>query len=661
MRRRAAETLVAGAAAMLLTLVLAAGVLHAPSERIFGAEIVGRHHDPFTVMQQFAHPMSLGLYSQPLTDLTGATIARVTGAVAAYNWVVLLTFPLSAMGAYLLARHLALAPPAALFAALLFAFSPFHVAHAAYHPHVAQTQWLPLYLLALWRCMDRATAPAVAMLAAAAAAVTLSNFYGGLIAAVMTPIAVAAYWYGRARFAPCARRQLLATVAALGALAIAGVVFVWRAAPLVMTDPAALAFARDELFRYSAKWWSYLVPPVAHPWLGAGARRIWRASNVTVGLLEQQVSLGWSVIGLALIAIFGWVAAWAPWRVGVAAHRSSADPGERMLVPMLCAIAFVALLCSLSPERTVFGVVFTRPSALLYAIVPMFRSYARFGAIVQLMAALLAGLGVSRLLTLKTRTAYAACAVLMILAVAEYAVAPAALSRDTLPTEAHRWVMRQASASRAFDCAPLDAGSASVAWLTDGRIALADRAHDDCAEPQLAARLGASGFTHLIVRDTWERRWLRDHGGGDGLRLDASFAGADLFSIRPREHVYTAAMDGFWPREHGGGATWRWMSGDASWTIVTPAPQPHVTLEIEMHAFHVARELRVRLDQEPEQTLEVAAKPHAYRIGPLALSAGPHLLTFHSAAPATPADQIIGNGDRRALSFSIGEWKWSAE
>ena len=36
---------------------IAAPVLRAPSERIFGAEIVGRHHDPFTVMQQFARPI----------------------------------------------------------------------------------------------------------------------------------------------------------------------------------------------------------------------------------------------------------------------------------------------------------------------------------------------------------------------------------------------------------------------------------------------------------------------------------------------------------------------------------------------------------------------------------------------------------------------------
>jgi hypothetical protein len=670
LRRHAAEALGAGVAAVLLTLALAAPVLYAPSDRIFGAEIVGRHHDPFTVMQQFARPMSLGLYSQPLTDLTGAAIARGSGPVAAYNWLVLLSFPLSVIAAYLLARHLALAPAAALLAALLFGFSPFHIAQAAYHPHVAQTQWLPLYLLALWRCMDKASAAAVAWLAAAAAAVTLSNFYGGLIAAVLTPIALAAYWFGRARFAPRAPRQLAITLGALGALALAGVAFVWRTAPDVMIDPSALAFVREDLFRFSAKWWSYLVPPVAHPLLGGTARRIWVASDVTVGLLEQQVSLGWSVIVLGVIAIYAWadtrvrpdvVGADGSARPDVGGTNPRVGPTGASAVPILAAVALGALLCSLSPERTVFGVRLMRPSALLYQIVPMFRSYARFGVIVQLMAALLAGIGAGRLVAMRTRSARGWCAALVVLAGAEYAVWPPSLSRDVLPTAAHRWVMQHTARSRVFDCGPLTVESASVSWLTAGRVALADGTHDDCAEPQLASRLWASGFTHLLVRDTWERRWLHDHGGAEGIHLEARFADADVFSIAPRDLVYTAAIAGFWPREHAGGDTWRWMSGDASWTIVTPTPRPRVTLELEMRAFHVARALRVRLDDGPEQTLDVAPKAGAYRIGPLALTAGPHLLTFHSAEPATIADPVIGNGDRRALSFSIGAWKWSTE
>ena len=109
-------------------------------------------------------------------------------------------------------------------AAMAFAFSPFHLAHAAYHPHIAQTQWMPLYC---WRCGAVWTTPRrqrSAFLCVATVAVTLSNFYGGLIAAVITPVAMAAYWLGHAPAtgaridAPAAhhRRELCVLIAAAG-------------------------------------------------------------------------------------------------------------------------------------------------------------------------------------------------------------------------------------------------------------------------------------------------------------------------------------------------------------------------------------------------------------------------------------------------------------
>src|SRR3954466_6417855 len=108
MTARVAEIAAVSAIGLFLTAVIAAPVLRAPSDRIFGMEIVGRHHDPFTVMAQFDRPVVLGVYFQPLTDIPGKIIARVSGPVAAYNWLVLLTFPLAAAAAYMLARHLGL-------------------------------------------------------------------------------------------------------------------------------------------------------------------------------------------------------------------------------------------------------------------------------------------------------------------------------------------------------------------------------------------------------------------------------------------------------------------------------------------------------------------------------------------------------------------------
>src|SRR6476469_121389 len=99
MTGRAAEAAAISVMATALALAIALPALRAPSERVFGMALVGRHHDPVTAMEHFGRPLSLGIYLQPLTDLPGALLARAVGAVAAYNLLVLLTFPLSAMAA----------------------------------------------------------------------------------------------------------------------------------------------------------------------------------------------------------------------------------------------------------------------------------------------------------------------------------------------------------------------------------------------------------------------------------------------------------------------------------------------------------------------------------------------------------------------------------
>ena len=515
------------ALATLVTLVIAAPVLRAPSERIFGMAIVGRHHDPFTVMEQFGRPFSVGVYSQPVTDLTGALIARVSGVVAAYNWLVLLSFPLAAAAAYLLARHLALSPAAATLAAMAYAFSPFHLAHAAYHPHIAQVEWIPLYLLALWRCLDRPSPGAIAWLGAATLAVTLSNFYGGLIAAVITPVAVAAYWFFSVRLPPSLEngfgvtgiRGLAITLGTLACLAVAGLAYVSWAARDLVANRAAFAFPRVNLFLYSAKWWSYLVPPVEHPLLGAAARRIWTAAGVSDGLLEQQVTLGWAIVALGLVAVVAWL------------HRDQQQPSLAR-VPLLVIVAVAALVCSLSPERRIGAFTFVRPSALLYDVVPMFRSYARFGVVVQLMAALLAGIGVDRLRRAGTMRARMVCLALVMLAAGEYAVSPSALSRDVLPTQAHRWLMQQSGRVRAVDCTPLDPESESVEWLSGNRVTLLGAVIRNCADANLPRTLAANGYTHLLVRrQAASGAPLDERPPPAGLRLAARFDDGEVFAV----------------------------------------------------------------------------------------------------------------------------------
>jgi hypothetical protein len=648
LRARAAEVAAISALAAIVTVAMAAPVLRAPSDRVFGMEIVGRHHDPFTVMEQFGRPIALGVYSQPITDIMGALLARISGPVAAYNWLVLLSFPLSAAAAYLLARHLALPAAGAAVAAMAYAFSPFHVAQAAYHPHIAQTQWLPLYLLALWRCLDFASPMAVGFLVAAALAVTLSNFYGGLIAAVITPVAAGAYWLASPRTNTRSTRQLAITAGTLLLLAACGLAY----AGAVVSSRKAFAFPRADLFRYSAKWWGYLVPPVAHPLLGERALRVWNAVDIREGLLEQQVSLGWGIVALGSVAVLWWVTSGKIARQSASAAR----------VPVLASVAAVALVCSLSPERTIGTFTFVRPSALLYDVVPMFRSYARFGVVVQLMAALLAGIGVDYLRRAGSRRARFLGLALVGLAAAEYAASPRMLWRDVLPTAAHRWVLQQADPVRVVDCTPFSHESRSIEWLTRSRVTVLGGAIPDCAEPNLPRKLAASGYTHLLVRhDSADGQWFGARPPEDGLRVAAQFEDGRVFAVvAPRPAIYTATMTGFFPRERNAEWTWQWMGTGASWTIVNTTAQPVIAaLEVQLSAFHRSRRLEIRLDGRPVTIFSVDPPRRTYSIGPLNVGPGSHDLVFRPLEPPTVAKEVEGSNDPRPLSFAVGSWSWT--
>ena len=483
------------AAALGMTLLMAAPVVRAPSQRLFGSgEILGRedpNRDALIVIGQFRAGQVPAPYLQPLTDLPGRALASLVGPVAAYNIVVLATFPLSAAAAYLLARSVLGSHLGAMVAALAYAFLPFHVTQAAGHPHVAQTQWLPLFFLALWRSAERPDLRRVALLLAATAAVALSNFYGGLIAAVLGPVALVA-WAVVSPRRPDERpiRGLTITAVTLAVAGAAGLALIHHVAPAVLRSPASLSFPRAELFTWSARWWSYLIPPADHPLVGAAVREFWAGRGVGESLLEhQQVSVAWSLMALGAVPLWRW-------------RRGDRSSLAVRSAPVLAILSCAAVVCSLSPERTIGPLTLVRPSALLYEVAPMFRAYSRFGVVVGLMAALLAGAGAAHLWRSSATGARRVLVVLLALAAVEMAPLPPWRWRDVLPTRAHRWLSNQPGALRVLDCVP-PARASDVLALSllghDGTL-LGGAGLDDCGEPRLGEKLAAMGYTHVVLR-----------------------------------------------------------------------------------------------------------------------------------------------------------------
>ncbi len=310
------ELAVVGSAAALLTTIVAWPVVRSPRTLVFGNEIVGRHGDPFVVMQQFSTWRAPSPYWQPVTDVPGALLAHVVGPITAYNLVVLLTFPLTVLAAYALGRALNLGRIGAAVAGFGFAFAPVHLEQAAYHPHIAQTEWVPLYFLALIACIDRPTVNRAVLFAVSAAALALSNFYAGLIGIAVTVVALPAFWFASAQRPLLWERRIAAPLGALVALGAGAFLYVRLVAPQVWLAPRSFAVKPAELVEFGAKWWAYIVPSVEHPLFGEAVRRLWGRTDITTGLLEQQVSISW---GLLLLGGLGSAVALA--RRGVITRR----------------------------------------------------------------------------------------------------------------------------------------------------------------------------------------------------------------------------------------------------------------------------------------------------------------------------------------------------
>jgi hypothetical protein len=628
-------------AASLATAIVAWPVLRSPHTRIFGNEIVGRHHDPFTVMHQFQNGGVGAAYWQPVTDQLGAVLASGVGPVAAYNVIVLLSIPLSAGLAYALGRFLGISRLGSSVAAFAYAFAPIHLAHAGYHAHIAQTQWLPLFLLALWACLDRPSVRRGALLVAAGACLAASSFYNGLIALVVAPVALLAW-----RLMPPVRPLDRKDWTAAGALLVTGILAVAYAAisaPDVWRAVNDYKVPRTDLFPHSAYWWAYLVPSVEHPLWGSVAARIWRSAGIDIGLLEQQVWVSWAVLAMAGLAVWHW------W-------RNRRDCRLRW-IPVLVVVGVWAWLCSLAPDGVIGGLTFTRPAAFVYAVLPMFRSYARFGVVVALMFALLAGMGAAWLVS---RRAHWVLGGLLVVLFVDLMPLPWRY-RDVLPTMGHRWLADQGGDVRALDCGAPEPAEALVPWLMHYRLTLLSGSRSDCGEPRLSEQLSALGYTHVLTR-------IHPSPGGDrvlpraGFRLVRSFPDSRVLAVEaPKPAIVTLEMPGFYERERLGRDVWRWMGAAGWWRVNnTTSETLEAYLDIDLEALGQTRALKVESDGEAPLVCNVDPRRRRHTLGPFLLTPGEHMLAFKTLEPATVADTLLQNGDGRALSIRIFDWRWSA-
>ena len=299
--------------------------------------------------------LGAGLLAIPVYWATG-------NPYAAHNFVFLLSFVLSATGAYYLVRYLVGDRWAAAVAAICFAFCPYVFAHTP-HIQLMMTAGLPFSMLAFHRLADRPTPLRGVALGLTMVTQALFCGYYAVFVALMVGLSVLIIAGIRGRWAD-ARYWTAVSVAAGVAVCVAVPLF----APYAGLQRAT-GFARslDDARRWSANWQSYFASgSSAHAWMLVNAR--W--NDV---LFPGYVALGFGVAGLAV----GWI--------GRGRLRETSI--------VYGALGVLACWSSFGPGAGLY--------TALFATVPVFsllRAPSRFGLVVTLALSVLAGIAISAML-----------------------------------------------------------------------------------------------------------------------------------------------------------------------------------------------------------------------------------------------------------------------
>ena len=310
-----------------------------------------------------------------------------------FNFMFLLSLALSATGTYYLVRYLVCDRWAAAVSGIGFGFCAYVFGHTP-QMQLLMTAGLPFSMLAFHRTADHpTTGRAVALGLVMGVQVAFCGYY-----AVFAMLMV-----GFATLVVAATRRSWTDIQYWKAIALAAVISIVVALPMLlsyMNLQRSTGFGRalTEARQYSADWRAYFASSaLAHRWM---LKYLGRWNEV---LFPGFVALIGGLAGLAIGLC----------RPGVATgHRTPARSGSPREVAILYGgIGVIACWASFGPAAGLYTV--------LYQLVPPFtlmRAPARFGIVVTLMLAVLAGISVRELLARVARPALVGGAIVLLTA-----------------------------------------------------------------------------------------------------------------------------------------------------------------------------------------------------------------------------------------------------
>ena len=330
----------------------------------------------FTTFLHFPHGTSLVAHTlNPFNGFIGIPLSAVFTQVQTYNAIVIFSFVVGGLTAFLLSLELTGSYGGSLLCGYLFTFSEYHFAHAHGHLQLTALEWIPLFLLLFWRLLLRPS-PARGVLAAIALfLVILCDYYYFVFCVLSGALLIGWHLLSQWRNHPWKDRSFVLSLATFLAIAVA------------LSGPLLFALlrlsARDHLNGahdpndYSLDLLAPLIP--GGTWRFAEWTR-WYWQRLPGNTAESSVSWG---LGAIILMIVAW---------------SSRGPRQRWMGIWSFVLVFFTLM-ALGPRIRMLGRPVDHlhgPFALLVGVLPPLKlagAPVRMSVIISLCVALLAGAG----------------------------------------------------------------------------------------------------------------------------------------------------------------------------------------------------------------------------------------------------------------------------
>jgi len=589
--------------------------------------------------------------------------------IAIYNFLIFVSFPLSAFLTYLLVYYLTANRAASFLAGVIFAFSPFNLVHA--QAHLMFVQLIPLYVLSLLKLNEKRTYFCAVLCGLSFSLLLLFNFYFGFFMIIFTLIFIvftAAYQYLIEKKSFLEFHLLRVWSVFFSTCFLIMTPFIYSMLKISSRYRVSVVRSFSDLRVYSTRLWEYVVPPVDNPLFGRFFKGFVDSHLHGSNIIEQTLYLGLVPLSLVSYAVFKRV-----WEK----EECSSNNNLRFIFSFFVVIALASILFSLPPFIAVAGYKLYFPSFLFYKIAPTFRVYARFGIIVMLSVAVLAGFG-AKYLTESLRDArqrFLTVAGLVAIIILEFTNVPPFRVMDLSRTpKVYKWLEKRKGE---FIIAEYPLVRSDKAINDEYRFY--QRVHQkrlaNGALPGTFAERVRSSMTDISNPSTYDMlnhlgvKYVIFHKGKYGanfngipkavvsrLRLIESFGEDVVYEVRTsKPKVIIFYNDNFYSADYWqDGRSWNWMSNNGKLVLDNRSGKE---ISVEVSSEHVVsigeeRSLRVFVNGRQAGSMKgLADEPKKLSIKNVRLKPGRNLVRFYTPQEPKALSSISSSYDSRKVSI----------